>query len=153
MNIYKDKIRNMINPDLQQTLFSTPQEEALALAETSESIAKLWFNQNYLSFDISKVSELQHCQVLELTFISKLFKSNLELELINKLLLKLAKPYSYDFNDVFYNVFSNSWEYLPRELDEEEITKSYLESLNAEDDREKIEEIIKNLQDLLNEQP
>ena len=139
----------MVNPNLQSTLFSTTQEEALALAETSESIAKLWFNHNYLSFDISKVIELQHYEVLELTFIAKLFKSNLELEIINQLLLKLPKPYSYDFNLVFYNVFSNSWEYLPIEIDEEEIVESYLENLNAEDDREKIEEIIKSLQEIL----
>ena len=38
-----------------------------------------------------------------------------------KLLLKLPKPYSYNFNQVFYNAFSNSWEYLPKDIDEEEI--------------------------------
>jgi len=75
----------------------------------------------------------------------------LELESINKLLLKLPKPYSYDFNHVFYNFFSNSWEYLPEEIDEEDIIERYLENLNAEDDREKIEGIIKSLQEILNE--
>mgnify|MGYP000709253303 FL=1 len=141
----------MINPNLQSTLFSTSPEEALTLAETSELIAKQWFNQNYLSFDLSQVGELQHHQVLELTFIAKLFKSDLDIELINQLLLKLPKPYSYDYQNVYFNVFSNSWEYLPKDIDEEEIIESYLDNLDAEDDREKIEEIIKSLQALLNE--
>ena len=139
----------MITPDLQPTLFTTKKEEALILAQTSESIANLWFNKDYLSFDISKVNDLQHSDVLELTFISALFKSNLDLELIDKLLLKLPKPYSYHFNQVFYNAFSNSWEYLPKDIDEQEIVESYLENLNVDEDREKIEDIIKRLQELL----
>ena len=139
----------MVTPNLQPTLFTTAKEEALNISNTSESIAKLWFNQNYLSFDISKVIDLQHYEVLELTFIANLFKSNLDLELINQLLSKLPKPYSYNFNEVYYNIFSNSWENLPKEIDEEELVESYLENLNAEENREKIEDIINSLQELL----
>jgi hypothetical protein len=83
---------------------------------------------------------------LELTFISKLFESKLDTEIINQLLLKLPKPYAYDYRNIFFNVYSNSWEYVPKEIDVKEIVESYL---NAEDDREKIESIIKNLQELL----
>ena len=139
----------MVTPNVQPTLFPSTKEEALIQANTSESLANLWFNQNYLSFDISETHEIQHYEVLELTFLSQLFKSNLDLETINKLLEKLAKPYAYDYRQVYFNVFSNDWEYLPEEINEEDIAENYLENLSAEDDREKIEGIIKNLQELL----
>ena len=139
----------MITPNLQTTLFSSTKEEALNLAKTTESLANLWFNQNYLSFDILKIHELQNSEVLELTFLSQLFKSNLDLETINKLLEKLAKPYAHDYRKVYFNIFANDWLYLPEEIDEEEVVENYLENLNAEDDREKIEGIIKDLKELL----
>ena len=139
----------MVTPDLQPTLFTTSREEALILANASESITNQWFNENYLSFDISKVNDLQQYEVLELTFISKLFENKLDTEIINQLLLKLPKPYAYDYRNVFFNVCSNSWEYLPKEIDEEEIVESYLNNLNAEDNFEQIESIIKSLQELL----
>jgi hypothetical protein len=139
----------MITPNLQQTLFMTGKEEALVVANTTVALANLWFKQNYLSFDISKITELKNSEVLELRFLAHLFKSNLDLETINKLLDKLAKPYAYDYREVYFNVFSNTWQYLPVEIDEEVLVETYLENLNTEDDREKIEEIIKNLQALL----
>ena len=139
----------MITPYLQPTLFPSTKEEALIQANTSESLANLWFNQNYLSFDISETHEIQHYEVLELTFLSQLFKSNLDLETINKLLDKLVKPYAYDYRKVYFNVFTNDWQDLPLEIDEEEVVEKYLENLNAEDDREKIEGIIKDLKALL----
>lgn len=139
----------MVYPNLELTLFSTPKERALDLAKTSVSHAKLWYNQNYLSFDISKVNELQHYELLELVFISELFKSELELEIINQLLLKLPKPFAYDYNTIYFNIFTNSWEYFPNNIEEEEIVERYVENLDAEDDREKIEELINNLQEKL----
>jgi len=139
----------MITPNLQPTLFSSSKDEAIISANTTESLANLWFKQNYLSFDISKIHELQHSEVLELRFLSQLFKSNLDLETINKLLDKLAKPYAYDYRKVYFNVFSNDWEYLPEEINEEDIAENYLDNLSAEDEREKIEDIIKNLQERL----
>jgi hypothetical protein len=139
----------MITPNLQPTLFTSTKEESLIIANTSESLANLWFNQNYLSFDISETQEIQEYEVLELMFLSQLFKSNLDLETINKLLGKLAKPYAYDYRQVYFNVFSNDWEYLPEEINEEDIAENYLENLSAEDDREKIEDIINNLQERL----
>jgi len=102
-----------------------------------------------LSFDISKVNELQHYELLELVFISELFKSELELEIINHLLLKLPKPFAYDSNTIYFNIFTNSWEYFPNNIEEEEIVERYVENLDAEDDREKIEELINNLQEKL----
>jgi hypothetical protein len=142
----------MLTTDVQPTLFTTPKQEALRLANTSESIATLWFEQNYLSFDISKVNELQYHEVLELIFVSKLFQSKLGIEVINQLLETLPKPYAYEYHRVFYNVFSGEWESLPVEIDEDEVIENYFESLDPEDDRETIEGIITKLQALLDEQ-
>ena len=142
----------MLTPNLQPTLFTTPIQEALLKANTSESIATLWFQQNYLSFDISKVNELQHHEVLELTFVSKLFQSKLGIDVINQLLETLPKPYAYEYHRVFYNIFSGEWESLPVEIDEDEVIENYFDSLDPEDDRETIEGIITKLQALLDEQ-
>jgi hypothetical protein len=141
----------MLTPNLQPTLFTTPIQEALLKANTSESIATLWFQQNYLSFDISKVNELQHHEVLELTFVSKLFQSKLGIDVINQLLETLPKPYAYEYHRVFYNVFSGEWESLPVEIHEDEVIENYFDSLDPEDDRETIESIITKLQALLEE--
>ena len=141
----------MLTPNLQPTLFTTPKQVALTLASTSESIATLWFQQQYVSFDISKVSELQHHEVLELTFVSKLFQSTLGIDVINQLLETLPKPYAYEYHRVFYNVFSGEWESLPVEIDEDEIIENYFEDLDPELDRETIESIITKLQALLEE--
>jgi hypothetical protein len=141
----------MLTHNLQPTLFTTSRQEALLKANTSESIATLWFQQQYLSFDISKVSELQYPEELELTFVSKLFQSTLGIDVINQLLKTLPKPYAYHYENVFYNVFSGEWESLPVEIDEDEIIEHYFESLDPEDDRETIEGIITKLQALLEE--
>jgi hypothetical protein len=141
----------MLTPNLHPTLFTTPKQEALMLANTSEAIASLWFQQHYMSFDISKVSELQHYEVLELTFVSQLFQSKLGIEVINQLLETLPKPFAYHYDSVYYNVFTNEWEYLPEIKDEADIIESYFDNLDPEDDRETIETIINKLQELLEE--
>lgn len=149
----------MLPLNMQLTIFNTSKLEALQRARTTESLASQWYNQQYLSFDISRIQELQNSEVLELTFISKLFNSALSLDTINHLLSLLSKPYAYEYQHIYFDVFSNKWSYLPdeidddeseeEEIDEEEITNSYVENLSAENDREEIERLIDNLQDLL----
>jgi hypothetical protein len=139
----------MIQPNTQLTIFNTKKSDALKIANTTESFASQWYNQKYLSFDISRTPELQNSEVLELAFISKLFNSALSLDTINQLLSLLTKPYAYDFRKIYFDIFSNKWSYLPKKIDEEEITNSYIENLTAENDHEEIERLIDNLQDLL----
>jgi hypothetical protein len=110
----------MITPNLQSSLFLTSKEEALSMANTTESLAGLWYNQNYLSFDIATVNELQQSQVMELCFIAQLFKSALNIDTINQLLISLPKPYAYDHNLVYFDVFANTWKMLPQEVEMEE---------------------------------
>ena len=70
---------------MQSTLFTTNKVDTLLLAKTTESLASQWYNQQYLSFDMSRTPELQNYEVLELVFISKLFNSALSLVTINHL--------------------------------------------------------------------
>ncbi len=141
----------MITPNLQSSLFLTSKEEALSMANTTESLAGLWFNQNYLSFDIATVKELQQSQVLELCFVARLFKSALSIDTINHLLISLPKPYAYDHNLVYFDVFANTWNMLPQELEEESVVENYLETLVDEENKEKLKNLIARLQDLLQE--
>jgi len=149
----------MIQPNMQSTLFTTNKIDALLLAKTTESLASQWYNQQYLSFDISRTPELQNYEVLELVFISKLFNSALSLDTINHLLTLLSKPYAYEYQHIYFDVFSNKWSYLSEEIDEdeneeieideEEIANSYIENLSAESDKNEIERLIHYLQGLL----
>ena len=136
----------MIQQNLQQSLFNISKNEALKIASTTESIATQWYNQKYLSFDIAHIDELQNHQVLELTFISKLFSSILSLDAIEKILQKLHKPYSYEYNKIYFDVFTGEWKYLPEFIDEVDAFNKYLENLDPDDDRDEIERIIEELQ-------
>jgi hypothetical protein len=141
----------MITPNLQSSLFLTSKEEALSIANTTEYLAGQWLNQNYLSFDIATVKELQKSQVLELCFVARLFKSALSIDTINQLLISLPKPYAYDHNLVYFDVFANTWKMLPQELEEESVVENYLETLVDEENKEKLKNLIARLQDLLQE--
>ncbi len=121
------------------------------MANTTDSLAGLWYNQNYLSFDIATVKELQQSQVLELCFVARLFKSALNIDIINQLLISLPKPYAYDQNLVYFDVFANTWKMLPQELEEETVVENYLETIEEEENQEKLKGLIARLQDLLQE--
>jgi len=110
----------MVHPNLQNSLFPITRSEALKIANTTESIASQWYNQNYLSFNITLTPVLQNSQVLELTFISKIFSSSLSLDTINQLLSLLNKPYAYNFQRIYFDIFSNNWTYLPVENEQDE---------------------------------
>jgi hypothetical protein len=141
----------MITPNLQSSLFLTSKEEALSMANTTESMAGLWFNQHYLSFDIGTVNELQQSQVLELCFVARLFKSALSIDTINQLLISLPKPYAYDHNLIYFDVFANAWKMLPQELEEETVVENYLETIEEEENQEKLKNLIARLQKVLQE--
>ena len=104
-----------------------------------------------MSFAIGTVKELQQFQVLELCFIARLFKSALSIDTINQLLISLPKPYAYDQNLVYFNVFANSWKMLPQKLEEETVVENYLETLVDEENKETLKNLIARLQDLLQE--
>ena len=105
---------------MQVSLFPITRSEALKIANITESIANQWYNQEYLSFNITTTPVLQNSQVLELTFISKLFNSALSLDTINQMLSLLNKPYAYNYQQIYFDIFSNNWSYLPLENEQDE---------------------------------
>ena len=131
----------MIHPNTQATLFPTTIAEALQIAKTTMSIASQWYENNYVSFNIEEKKELQHSEVLELVFLSKLFNSALSKSYIDFLLSKLQKPYAYNPELVYYNVFDNEWNYKPEIIDEKTTTLKFIESLDIEKDKELISEL------------
>lgn len=77
--------------------------------------------------------------------------SPINIDTINQLLISLPKPYAYDHNLVYFDVFANTWKMLPQELEEESIVENYLETLEDEENQETLKNLIARLQDLLQE--
>ena len=142
----------MIHPNFQETLFSTPKLEAIKYSGVKELIISQWFDLNYLSFDISKINELSEPQFIELMFISKLMSNIDSKSMLNYLLSKLQKPYAYRFDKVFFNVFTNEWEYTEKNIadfSDEELIDIVIE--NANDDKELLELYIQQIEEKISE--
>ena len=138
----------MIYPNLQQTLFNTTKTEAIEHSGVKELIISQWYDLNYLSFDILKVNELTDPQFVELMFISKLMSNIESKSMLNYLLSKLQKPYAYRFDKVFFNVFTNDWEYRDKKIEDfsdEELMDIVIE--NANDDKELLESYIQQVEE------
>ena len=141
----------MIYPNLQETLFNTTKKEAIEHSGVKELIISQWYDLNYLSFDILQVNELTEPQFVELIFISKLMSNIDSKSMLNYLLSKLQKPYAYRFDKVFFNVFTNEWEYTEKNIadfSDEELIDIVIE--NANDDKELLEVYIIQLQAEIN---
>lgn len=138
----------MVHPNLQETLFKTSREDVLTSISIPLAMFTQWNKDGLISFNLADEAEISEPQSLECIFVAKLFSSNISLEIINSLLGKLVKPYAYDFNTIYFNVFKNEWEYLPVIPNDAAIVESYIENL-TEDDKEEIEELINTLQNKL----
>ena len=137
---------------IQETLFNTPKLEAIEYSGVKELIISQWFDLNYLSFDISKINELSEPQFIELMFISKLMSNIDSKSMLNYLLSKLQKPYAYRFDKVFFNVFTNEWEYTEKNIadfSDEELIDIVIE--NANDDKELLESYIQQIEEKISE--
>jgi len=142
----------MIHPNLQETFFTTPKLEAIKYSGVKELIISQWFDLNYLSFDISKINELSEPQFIELMFISKLMSNIDNKSMIVYLLSKLEKPYSYRYDKVYFNVFTNEWEYKDKKIEDftdEELMVIVIEKAN--DDKELLESYIQQIEEKISE--
>ena len=101
----------MIKPSVKTDLIPISKKEILKTIEVREITASQWYDLNYLSFDISKVEQVSDSQLLELTFISKLINNCESKLLLHYLLSKLQRPYSYNFKEIFFDVFTDEWRY------------------------------------------
>ena len=101
----------MIKPSVKTDLIPISKKEILKSIEVREITASQCYDLNYLSFDISKVEQVSDSQLLELTFISKLINNCESKLLLYYLLSKLQRPYSYNFKEIFFDVFTDKWRY------------------------------------------
>lgn len=140
----------MIFPILQSTLFKTSKKEVLEDYKVSETEASKWYKLNYLSFDFDSLSEFEESQFLEIIFINKLINSCKNDAFFNYLLSKLQKPYSYNYNKIYFDIFEDEWKELPlvKEISDyscEEIIDELLENSTEENKIEIISEFITEL--------
>lgn len=142
----------ILYPKVQPSLFNIPKAEAIEKSGVKELIISQWYDLEYLSFDIMKVNELTESQFIELIFISKLM-SNVESKMmLNYLLSKIQKPYAYKHNEVFFNVFSDQWEYKDKSVDDysdEELLNILIK--NCDDKKEKLECLITEIEYKIND--
>ena len=101
----------MIKPSVKTDLIPISKKEILKTIEIREITASQLYDLNYLSFDISKVEQVSDSQLLELIFISKLINNCESKLLLHYLLSKLQRPYSYNFKEIFFDVFTDKWRY------------------------------------------
>jgi hypothetical protein len=140
----------MIYPELQKTLFKTSKKEILDDYNVSEKEASSWNKLNYLSFDFDSLDEFEEPQFLEIIFINTLISSCKNETVFNYLLSKLQKPYSYNYNEIYFDVFEDEWKKLPVETEIsdysfEEIIDELLENSKEENKIEIISEFITEL--------
>ena len=140
----------MIFPILHSTLFKTSKKEVLENYKVSETEASKWYKLNYLSFDFDTLDEFEESQFIEIIFINKLINSCKNDAFFNYLLSKLQKPYSYNYNKIYFDIFEDEWKELPlvTEISDysfEEIIDELLENSTEENKIEIISEFITEL--------
>ena len=146
----------MIYPELQNTLLKTSKKEILESYKVSEKEVSKWHKLNYLSFDFDNLDDFEEPQFLELIFINKLIASCKNEIVINYLLEKLQKPYSYNYNKIYFDVYENEWKELPvktliSDYSFDEIVNELLEGYNEDDKIQIISEYIIGLSSKLTE--
>lgn len=146
----------MIHPILQNTLFKTSKKEVIEYYKVSEKEASKWYKLNYLSFDFDSLDEFEESQFLEINFINKLINSCKNETVFNYLLSKLQKPYSYNYREIYFDVFEDEWKKLPVETEVsdysfEEIVDELLDNCKEEEKIEVISEYITELSSRLKE--
>jgi hypothetical protein len=97
----------------QQALFSYTVNDLPPGYKITPTTLSVWYKSGYLSFDPNKKTEFTEIEFQEFRFIATLFKSEISLISIDKLLEKLKKPYAYDITKIYFNWVKREWEYLP----------------------------------------
>jgi hypothetical protein len=140
----------MINPNLQGSLFSTQVDDVLKFSKFSKKDIFHIYKLGYISFDISLLNELNDSQVLEIKFISNLLNSGIKVEICDHFLSRLEKPYAYDFESVYFDVFNNEWKYLPisKSISDYSFEEILDELIDTSDEKTKIDTILEFIDEL-----
>ncbi len=138
----------------QESLFTTPVEEALATLKVSPDDCKRWKGIGWLSFDVTQHETLQPALEAELEFIAAIARSGLNDALISKLLESLDRPYRYDPRRVAYS-FRDGWVQCPWEDDPHDVIEEnihdWLSHLLNEEETDRLRVLRDKIQSLLGE--
>ena len=139
----------MISKIEQDSLF--PYEFVEILNKYSLSIASVTqlYEDDYISFDPSEKSALNAFEYYELDFVCSLFNSGLSLDSIKTLLSKLAKPYSYNISNVYFDFNSKDWVRIP--IPVEPSIEALIDNLIDEEDFERLEDIFNKIRLIIEE--
>lgn len=133
----------MIQPFIQPGLFKYDISES----ECTSHQGDILFKEGLLSFDPNKKEELEKYEIDELDFLKILyFDSGLSVAVVKSMLSKLGKPYSFTFDQIYWNHASQDWLTLPEDA-EDYVTENikdivlenfdvFLENLDKDDDYE-----------------
>ena len=128
-------------------------DKFLVTLEISNDELKRWFKRGWISFDTEKQKTFDEAEYLEVEFIKSLVQSGLSDEWIEKILLTLEKPYSYDIRWIAYSFSKKCWLQPPAEEEIEDFTEddvnSYLYDLSESEEWEILEEFKETIDDLL----
>jgi len=136
----------MITPNLQLDLFPVNKIDVYKELNINDSDTNVYYEKGYLSFNISENTYLTSPQILELKFIHTLYLKHKNFEIINVYLKGLQKPYAYNIEKVYFNVFKNEWCYFSdveiEKNNKHEMIDFLIDSLDAEDDNSDIKNLI-----------
>lgn len=105
----------MLYPNLQSSLFQYKFKDSGCTLHQ----ASLLFNDGLLSFDPEKKENYQEYEIREIKFLKSLyFDSGLPLNVIKVMLSKIGKPYSFSFNQIYWDYDVQDWKELPEDPNE-----------------------------------
>ena len=94
--------------DKQGRLFAQSTDEAFAQLQVSKDDVQRWQQQDWISFDVNEMVELDEADCWEIEFVRDIIRSGLSDAQIEEFLSKLEKPYRFDPSKIAFN-FSIGW--------------------------------------------
>lgn len=147
---------NLNNQSLFPELQFTSKDDILKIYNFLETNLSSWSKLNYLSFDFDNLNEFEYHHIQEMIFINKLFCNCKNETFLKYILDKLQKPYSYNYHEIYFDVFEDEWKELPIETNIcdytfDEILNELLDDCKEEEKIEVISDYITELSSRLKE--
>jgi len=141
---------NKLKPTLQTSLFKYSWDK-VEKRGCSEHQAELLFGLGLLSFNSGQTKELEEYELNEVIFLKTLyFDSGLPKENVLAMLSGLEKPYSFSFDEIYWDFSQKEWQYLPVELEQPEI-EGLVDQIAEEEDFDRLKSVKESIESILKE--
>jgi len=141
---------NKLKPNLQASLFKYSWDK-VGERGCSEHQAELLFGLGLLSFNPAEVRELEEYELNEVIFLKTIyFDSGLPKENVLAMLSGLEKPYSFSFDEIYWDFSRKEWQYLPVELEQLEI-EELVDQITEEEDFDRLKSVKESIESILKE--